>query len=114
MFLENDWIYRIKMSCAIWNPDKTFYPKQKMTKLPTQVLLISSERDPATPPKNGNEVLKYFTNGKHLIIKNASHSFNGMTDCVENIICDFIKAGNSKSLKIDCIDLIKFPDYKLR
>ena len=113
-FLGNDWIYRIKKPCAIWNPDKTFYPKQKMTKLATQVLLISSARDPATPPKYGDEVLKYFPNGKHLIISNASHSFNGLTDCVENIICNFVKSGNSINLKSDCIDLIKFPGYKLK
>ncbi len=85
-----------------------------MTKLAIPALLISSERDPATPPKYGKEVLKNFPNGKHLIIEQASHSFNGMTGCVENIICDFVKAGNSKSLKTDCTDLIKFPDYKLR
>ena len=112
-FLGNDWINRIKKPCAIWNSNKTFYPKQKMTKLPTQVLLISSARDPATPPEYGDEVLKYFPNGRHLIINNASHSFNGLTGCVENIICNFVQAGNSMNLKSDCIDLIKFPGYKL-
>lgn len=113
-FLGDDWIYRIKKPCAIWNPGNFFIAKQKMAVLPTPVLLISSERDPATPPKYGNVLLKYFPNGKHLIIRQAGHSFNGMTGCVENIICDFVKAGNSKNLKTDCTDLIKFPGYKLR
>jgi pimeloyl-ACP methyl ester carboxylesterase len=113
-FLGNDWIYRIQKPCAIWNSNKLYFPKKKITKLPSQILLISSERDPATPPKYGEELLKYFPDGKHLIIKQASHSFNGMTGCVENIICDFVKAGHSANLKYDCIDLIKFPGYKLR
>lgn len=113
-FLGDAWIYRIQKPCAIWNPNKLFFPKQKIRMLPNEVLLISSERDPATPPKYGNELLKYFSNGKHLIIKQASHSFNGMTNCVENIICDFVKAGNSTNLNTTCIDLIKFPGYRLK
>lgn len=113
-FLSDYWINRIKIPCKIWNPDGRLARQPKLTLMKTPVLLISSERDPATPPAYGEEVLKYFPNGKHIIISQASHSFNGMTDCVENIICDFMLRGTTRNIRADCIHSIRFPAYKLK
>jgi hypothetical protein len=113
-FLGTAWVDRIKKPCAIWNPKRVLVPKQQMRSMPTQVLLISSERDPATPPGYGANLLKYFPNGKHLVVKEASHSFNGMTGCIENIICEFVKTGNANNLDTACVSLIRFPAYKLK
>lgn len=112
-FLGNYWIYRVINSCKIWNPQKRKVQKTKITKRDTPVLIISGNRDGATPPKYGDEVLKYFPNGRHIVVNSGSHSFDGMRNCVENIICDFVTTGQNKVLKTDCVALIKFPEYKI-
>lgn len=112
-FLGDYWIYRVTNSCEIWNPKKRDVQKAKITQQATPVLILSGNRDGATPPKYGVEVLKYFSNGRHVVINSGSHSFDGMRNCVENIICDFVTTGQNKILKTDCVELIKFPEYKV-
>lgn len=113
-FLGDYWIYRVINSCEIWNPQKRAVQKTKISKQDTPVLIISGNRDGATPPKYGKEVLKYFSNGRHIVVNSGSHSFDGMRNCVENIICDFVITGQNKVLQTDCVDLIKFPEYKVK
>lgn len=113
-FLEDYWIYRIKNACALWNTKKTKSKKVVVKKQQTPVLLLSGNRDAATPPKYGEEVLKYFPKGKHIAINQGSHSFDGMRNCIENIICDFVISGNTQKLDTECIEKIKFPEYRLK
>jgi len=112
-FLGDYWIYRVKNSCDVWNPSKTGLKKGKIKKQSIPTLIISGNRDGATPPKYGDEVLKYFPNGRHVVVNSGSHSFDGMRNCVDKIICDFVTTGQNKLLKTDCVDLIKFPEYRM-
>jgi pimeloyl-ACP methyl ester carboxylesterase len=112
-FLGDYWIYRVSNSCEVWNPKKKDVQKARISKQDTPVLIISGNRDGATPPKYGDEILKYFPNGRHIVVKSGSHSFDGMRNCIENIICDFITTGQNKVLKTDCVDSIMFPEYIL-
>jgi hypothetical protein len=112
-FLGDYWIYRVSNSCEVWNPKKKDVQKARIFKQDTPVLIISGNRDGATPPKYGDEILKYFPNGRHIVVKSGSHSFDGMRNCIENIICDFITTGQNKVLKTDCVDSIMFPEYIL-
>lgn len=112
-FLGDYWIYRVTNSCEIWNPKMREVQKTEISKQDTPVLIISGNRDGATPPKYGDEVLKHFSNGRHVVVNSGSHSFDGMRNCVENIICDFVKTGQNIVLNTECVDLIKFPEYKV-
>lgn len=112
-FLGDYWIRRVTNACEVWNPKKRVVKKEKITKQDTPVLLISGHRDGATPPKYGEDVLSYFPNGRHMVVNVGSHSFDGMRNCVENIICDFVITGQNKVLQTDCVDLLKFPEYKV-
>ena len=112
-FLKDYWIQRIKNACSIWNKEKKELPETIIEKQDIPALIISGNRDAATPPKYGEQALKYFTNGRHIIIKQGSHSFDGLRNCVENIICEFVVNGEAAHLKADCSDSIKFPEYKL-
>lgn len=113
-FLQDYWIYRVKNACSIWNTKKLKSEKIVLNKQQTRVLLISGNRDAATPPRYGEEVLTYFPNGKHIVVNQGSHSFDGMRNCIENIICDFVITGNANQLDTNCVNVIKFPDYKLK
>jgi pimeloyl-ACP methyl ester carboxylesterase len=111
-FLGDIWTNRVMNACKIWNPPlkEAIDVEYKQQNIP--VLLISGKRDSATPPKYGDEVLKYFPNGKHIII-DAGHSFDRMLNCVEHIINDFVISGSNSQLNLGCINTIKFPDFKL-
>ncbi|HYC86902.1 MAG TPA: alpha/beta hydrolase, partial [Chryseosolibacter sp.] len=113
-FLGTYWMDRIKNACRIWNAEGWGAPKIAATKQKTPVLLISGNRDGATPPQYGEEVMKFFPNGRHVIVQQGSHSFDGMRNCVEKLICDFVISGNGSSLNDDCVESIKFPAYKLK
>lgn len=113
-FLQDYWIHRIKTACAIWNKAGIKASPIKLTKQRTPVLIISGNRDAATPPKNGEAGLKYFPNGKHVIVGQGSHSFDGMRNCVENIICNFVLRGSASRINSKCVTTIRFPDYKLK
>lgn len=112
-FLGNIWTNRVMNACKIWNPTlkETRNIEYKQHNIP--VLFISGKRDSATPPKYGDEVLKSFPNGKHIIIDNAGHSFDRMLNCVEHLINDFVISGSNSQLNLSCINTIKFPDFKL-
>jgi len=112
-FLKNIWTNRVLNACKIWNPSMEEATRIKYTKHDIPVLLISGERDAATPQKYGNQVLKKFKNGKHIIVSNAGHSFDRMLDCVEHIINDFVIGGTTQNLNLNCIQSIEFPDFKM-
>lgn len=113
-FLGDYWINRIKTSCAIWNPERRQTKPMKVSRQNTPVLLISGNRDAATPPAYGEEVLKYFPNGRHVVVDAGSHSFDGMRNCVENIICDFVLSGQIPNLKTDCVGAIGLGEYRVK
>ena len=100
-------------ACKIWNPTGKGADQTVNKRHDIPVLLISGKRDAATPPKYGDEVLKFFSNGRHIVIDNGGHSFDRMLDCVEHLINDFVVSGTNSHLNLDCIKTIEFPEFKL-
>lgn len=112
-FLGDYWIRRVMNACRYWNPSGRGIDKSSMSIHDIPVLLISGNRDGATPPAYGDQVLKKFPNGKHVIVSQGGHSFDGMRNCVENIISEFIVSGNTSAVQSECADQISFGEYKL-
>jgi pimeloyl-ACP methyl ester carboxylesterase len=78
-------------------------------------LLISGERDPATPASNGARVARTLKRSRHLVIADGAHSLDGMqgADCVVRLIDAFIEAGTVDGLDTSCIDRMRRPDLTL-
>ena len=78
-------------------------------------LLISGERDPATPAANGTQVARTLKNSLHLIITDAAHSTDGMqgTDCLDGVMTTFIESGTTRGLDTSCVANIRRPDFVL-
>ena len=112
-FLKDIWVNRVNRACQIWNPSLHQAPNVQYTNHHIPVLLISGARDAATPPKYGENVLKYFKNGKHIIVNNAGHSFDRMLDCVDLLINDFVINGSTQNLNLGCLNSIEFPDFRV-
>ncbi len=108
-FLGDYWLNRIENACAVWNPGKRKAWRYPNTHISIPTLLISGQYDPATPPVYGEQVKRLLPNSRHVVVENASHSFDNMRGCVETIVCDFIRKGNLQSVDVSCVENIAFP-----
>jgi pimeloyl-ACP methyl ester carboxylesterase len=112
-FLKDLWVERIRYACKYWNPTLQKAPRKPLRKSDTRILLVSGGRDPATPPMYAETLLRFFPNGQHLVIKNASHSFDGMIGCVEKIMTQFLEGKILEQIKTDCTETIRLPAFQV-
>jgi hypothetical protein len=104
-FLGN---YRLRdqtAACGEWPHvpvDKSF---QEPTRSDVPVLLFSGERDPVTPPANGELAAKTLPNSLHITVKSGGHSFNGLegVECVDSLIAHFVERPDPKALDTSCV-----------
>jgi pimeloyl-ACP methyl ester carboxylesterase len=97
-------------ACAFWPKgklDPSFYEPVKSA-IPT--LVMSGQIDPITPPPWGEEVAKYLTHSKHVIIPGAGHTA-GSTACGQRIIKNFIDKGSPDGLDISCAAKVQRPPF---
>jgi pimeloyl-ACP methyl ester carboxylesterase len=76
-------------------------------------LILSGFLDPATPPSWAENVARQLPESRHIVIRNASHSYTGLSPCVDNIMSEFISAGSAKGLDVSCVDRIRRPPFEL-
>jgi pimeloyl-ACP methyl ester carboxylesterase len=77
------------------------------------VLIFSGNLDPATPPQRGQEVAKYLPNSRHVIVPEAGHGMDGLSDqeCVNRLIIEFMDKGSAKDLDTSCIMRMAPPPF---
>jgi pimeloyl-ACP methyl ester carboxylesterase len=77
------------------------------------VLILSGNMDPVTPPKYGEEVAKYLPNSRHVIVPEAGHGMDGLSDqeCVDRLIIDFLDKGDAKNLDVSCVERMAPPPF---
>jgi pimeloyl-ACP methyl ester carboxylesterase len=77
------------------------------------VLIFSGNMDPVTPPKYGEDVAKYLPNSRHIVMPEAGHGADGLTDagCVDRIAIEFLNKGEAKNLDVSCVDRMAPPPF---
>ena len=71
--------YRLEQqraACKEWTRGSVSSAHRQPTKLAIPTLLLSGEFDPVTPPSGGEEVVRNFSKGRHIVIRNNSISRN--------------------------------------
>jgi pimeloyl-ACP methyl ester carboxylesterase len=93
-------------ACGMWRRGETPADFLEPVHSTAPVLIFSGNVDPVTPPKYGEEVASYLPNSKHVIIPEAGHGVDGMTDpgCIDRIAIEFLDKGDAKNLDVSCID----------
>jgi pimeloyl-ACP methyl ester carboxylesterase len=78
-----------------------------------RLLIFSGKLDPVTPPQRGDEVAKYFPNSRHIVISEAGHGVDGLSNpgCVDRIIIDFMDKGSVKDLDASCVERMASPPF---
>ena len=77
------------------------------------VLVFSGNLDPVTPPSYGEEVAKHLPNSRHVVIAEAGHGVDGLTDpdCIDRIAIEFLNKGDAKKLDVSCVERMKPPPF---
>jgi pimeloyl-ACP methyl ester carboxylesterase len=101
-FLGDYYARQVMQAAVIWPRGERprGYNQPVRSNLP--VLLISGYLDPATPPDGAAETARHLPNSLHLLIRNASHSYAGLSPCVDKIMAAFIDRGSPRGLDTSC------------
>jgi len=77
------------------------------------VLIFSGNMDPVTPPKYGEQVARHLPNSRHVVIPEAGHGADGLTDpgCFDRIAIEFLEKGDTKNLDVSCAERMAPPPF---
>ena len=77
------------------------------------VLIFSGNMDPVTPPNYGEEVARHLPNSRHVIVPEAGHGVDGLSDpgCIDRIAIEFLDKGDAKDLDVSCVDRMAAPPF---
>jgi hypothetical protein len=114
-FLGDFRVRRQKDACQGWPTRDLGADLQSPVVSDVPALLISGERDPATPASNGERVARSLKRSRHLVIADAAHGTDGMQgeDCYSGLVSAFIEAGTVEGLDTSCIAKMRRPDFVL-
>jgi pimeloyl-ACP methyl ester carboxylesterase len=105
-FLGDFRIRRQIVACKEWPAAKLGPDFLQPVVADVPVLLLSGERDPATPPENGKEVVRHLKRGRLIVVPHRAHGVVGVegSACVVGVIEQFIEAGSAGHLETGCIE----------
>ncbi len=95
--------YRVRQQkgvCGIWPRGKVPADIHEPVRSDVPVLLISGERDPATPPEMAERASVHMTNKLHVVIPRGAHGGGG--ECRSKLEREFIDRGSVQGLEPAC------------
>jgi pimeloyl-ACP methyl ester carboxylesterase len=109
--------YRVRQqrdACALWpkGPLPPNYWEPLSSKIPT--LLVTGERDPATPARDTLLVAKKLPNSRAMIVPDGGHSSDGLEglQCLEDIEHRFVDQGDFQGIDTEgCVASIRRPPF---
>ncbi|HEX6903744.1 MAG TPA: alpha/beta fold hydrolase [Thermoanaerobaculia bacterium] len=102
--------YRIRQQkavCEVWPRGGIPADYHELVRSDVPALLISGDRDPVTPPDLAEETARHMTNHLHVIVPRGSHG--GDSECIANLVRDFIDRASVKGLDSSCVANIYGP-----
>jgi len=85
-------------ACRIWNVASAPRSFVRPVRSDAPILMISGTDDPTSPPSYAQEALRYLSNARILLIRNAGHGTE--TRCGDRLIVEFICARSAKDLDL--------------
>jgi len=99
-FLGDYRVRQQKAVCEIWPRGKVPADIHEAVRSDVPVLLISGERDPATPPEMAESASRSMTNRLHVVIPRGAHGGGG--ECRVKLVNDFLDRGSVQGLEPAC------------
>jgi len=106
-------VFQQTRACGIWPRGEIPADFLEPVSSNAPVLIFSGNMDPVTPPKYGEEVARYLPNSRHVVIPEAGHGVDGMTDpgCIDRIAIEFLDKGDAKNLDVSCVEKMAPPQF---
>ncbi|WP_163935436.1 alpha/beta hydrolase [Paraferrimonas sp. SM1919] len=106
-----DMLNTISNACDIWQvPDNTAtLGGAPQHDIPT--LLLSGDKDPATPPAWGDIAMEKLTNARHLVAAHGTHGI-AQQSCGNKLIAQFIQNKDANALEAACLDTLTSEFFK--
>jgi pimeloyl-ACP methyl ester carboxylesterase len=100
-------------ACGMWPRGDIPADFREPVRASVPALIFSGNFDPVTPPQRGEEVARYLSNNRHVIVPQAAHGIDGLTnaDCLDKIILEFIERADAKDLDVSCVDRMAPPPF---
>lgn len=109
-------VFQQTRACSLWPQGKipTDYHQPVTSNVP--VLIFSGYMDPVTPPERGEEVASHLPNSKHIVVPQAAHGTEGLTnaECLDNLMREFLAKGNARDLDTTCVARIGSPPFAVK
>jgi len=106
-------VFQQTRACSMWPQGKIPPDFLEPVSSSVPVLVFSGNIDPVTPPQRGEEVARHLPNSRHVIIPQAGHGVDGLTEpeCVDRIIMEFMEKGDAKDLDVGCVERMAPPPF---
>jgi len=106
-------VFQQTRACAMWPRGEIPTDFLEPVHSNAPVVIFSGNMDPVTPPKYGEEVAKYLSNSRHVIIPQAGHGGDGLTDpgCIDRITIEFLDKGDARNLDVSCVERMAPPPF---
>jgi pimeloyl-ACP methyl ester carboxylesterase len=100
-------------ACGMWPHGDIPGDFREPVRSSVPALIFSGNFDPVTPPQRGDEVARRLSNSRHVIVPQAAHGIDGLTDaaCIDKIILEFIEKADAKDLDVSCVDRMAPPPF---
>jgi pimeloyl-ACP methyl ester carboxylesterase len=106
-------VFQQTRACGMWPRGKIPDDFLEPVRSNAPVLIFSGNMDPVTPPRYGEEVARYLPNSRHVIIPEAAHGVDGLTDpgCIDRIAIEFLDKGDAKNVDVSCVGRMARPPF---
>jgi len=112
-FLRDDYYKQLERLAPLFPPVAMPADYRTSVTSPVPTMLISGFVDPATPPSGADEVSRHLPNSLHVIARQGSHSYGGMSPCIDDVMADFVERGTTMGVDTSCVARIKRPAFAL-
>jgi pimeloyl-ACP methyl ester carboxylesterase len=106
-------VFQQTRACSMWPRGEIPADFLEPVRSTAPVLIFSGNLDPVTPPKYGEEVARHLPNSRHVVIPEAGHGADGLTDsgCIDRIAIEFLDKGDAKNLDVSCVERMAPPPF---
>jgi pimeloyl-ACP methyl ester carboxylesterase len=104
-------VFQQTRACGMWPRGEIPTDFLEPVRSNAAVLIFSGNMDPVTPPKYGEEVARYLPNSRHVVVPEAGHGVDGLTDpgCIDRIAIEFLS--DAKNLDVSCVERMAPPPF---
>jgi pimeloyl-ACP methyl ester carboxylesterase len=112
-FLGDFRIRQQRAACAEWPAAKLSQSFLAPVAADAPTLLISGQRDPATPSADGAAAARTLRHSKHVIVPFAGHGWEGLrgTECLDGLVISVVEKGTVDSLDTSCVAQVTRPPF---